>query len=158
MLFIPPIGDLDAQSGLWSREQLLEMDSRFVAALEAAFAKGLESRAAAAATVWIGGMAGRVRSKAQSELLGTCFATGRERCRPRRFWRLCGSWFPAFLFPSACGLNLSGDFSLGLGRRDDGTREARPAGSWSDLDAAGDCLCILRLAARPRARSGIPGF
>src|SRR5215813_10566995 len=140
MLFVPPIGDLDAQSGLWSREQLLEMDSRFVAALEAAFAKGLESRAAAAATVWIGGMAGR------------------ERCRPRRFWRLCGSWFPAFLFPSACGLNLSGDFSLGLGRRDDGTREARPAGSWSDLDAAGDCLCILRLAARPRARSGIPGF
>jgi hypothetical protein len=54
MLFIPPIGDLDAQSGLWSREQLLEMDSRFVAALEAAFAKGLESRAAAAATVRIG--------------------------------------------------------------------------------------------------------
>ena len=54
MLFIPPIGDLDAQSGLWSREQLLEMDSHFVAALEAAFAKGLESRAAAAATVRIG--------------------------------------------------------------------------------------------------------
>jgi len=53
MLFVPPIGDLDAQSGLWSREQLLEMDSRFVAALEAAFAKGLESRAAAAATVRI---------------------------------------------------------------------------------------------------------
>jgi|SRR5262249_22982707 len=54
MLFVPPIGDPDAQSGLWSREQLLEMDSRFVAAVEAAFAKGLESRAAAAATVRIG--------------------------------------------------------------------------------------------------------
>ena len=35
--------------GLWSRTELEEMDSRFVAAVELAFANGLESRAAAAA-------------------------------------------------------------------------------------------------------------
>src|SRR5262249_1981470 len=138
MLFIPPIGDLDAQSGLWSREQLLEMDSRFVAALEAAFAKGLESVRPPPRRSGSAGTAGRGRSKVQSELLGTRFATGRERCRPRRFWRLCVSWFPAFL-PSACGLNSSGDVSLGLGRRDDGTREApvrARAGGWSAVSCS----------------------
>lgn len=40
--------------GLWSREQFEEMDRRFVAAMELAFAKGVESRVAAAATVRIG--------------------------------------------------------------------------------------------------------
>jgi hypothetical protein len=33
--------------GGWTREQLIEMDSRFVAALEQAFACGLESRESA---------------------------------------------------------------------------------------------------------------
>ena len=36
--------------GLWSCEQLVEMNACFVAAMELAFAKGAESRAAAAAT------------------------------------------------------------------------------------------------------------
>src|SRR5262249_13798631 len=36
--------------GLWSLEQLEEMDSRFVAAVERAFKLGLESRAAARAS------------------------------------------------------------------------------------------------------------
>ena len=36
--------------GLWSREQLEEMDNRFTAAVERAFELGLESRAAAGAT------------------------------------------------------------------------------------------------------------
>jgi len=50
MLFIPLISDLDGQCGDWTRDQLLEMDAAFVAAVEAAFRSGLESRAAAAAT------------------------------------------------------------------------------------------------------------
>jgi len=54
MLFVPPILDLDGEYGLWSREQLQEMDARFVAAVEASFQAELESRAAAAATVRIG--------------------------------------------------------------------------------------------------------
>src|SRR5215471_512021 len=40
--------------GLWSHQQLLEMNDRFTAAVEAAFQSGLESRKAAAATVRIG--------------------------------------------------------------------------------------------------------
>jgi hypothetical protein len=51
--------DLDEEllsgDGLWSREQLEEMNCRFVAAMELAFAKGLESRAAAAATYAVNG-------------------------------------------------------------------------------------------------------
>jgi len=56
MLFVPLIPDLDEGlcNGLWSRDQLVEMDSRFTAAVEAAFSQGLESRAAASATVRIG--------------------------------------------------------------------------------------------------------
>src|SRR5215472_121332 len=56
MLFVPLIPDLDEElcNGLWSRDQLVEMDSRFTAAVEAAFSQGLESRAAASATVRIG--------------------------------------------------------------------------------------------------------
>jgi len=55
MLFVPPILDLDGQCGLWTRDQLEEMDRRFVAAIELAFAKGGESRAAAAATYVVNG-------------------------------------------------------------------------------------------------------
>ena len=50
MLFVPPISDLDGQCGTWTREQLSQMNDRFVAAMELAFAKGVESRAAAGAT------------------------------------------------------------------------------------------------------------
>jgi hypothetical protein len=41
----------DGLDGAWTREQLLDMDSRFAAALERAFELGLESRASAAAQV-----------------------------------------------------------------------------------------------------------
>jgi len=46
MLFVPSILDLDEEcgDGLWSREQLEEMNRRFVAAMELAFAKGVESQ------------------------------------------------------------------------------------------------------------------
>jgi|SRR5262245_13234654 len=43
--------ELLSGDGLWPRDRLEEMNRRFVAAIELAFAKGLESRAAAAATV-----------------------------------------------------------------------------------------------------------
>jgi hypothetical protein len=51
MLFVPPILDLDGQCGDWTREQLVQIDSLFVAAVETAFRLGLESPAAARATV-----------------------------------------------------------------------------------------------------------
>jgi hypothetical protein len=38
----------------WNREQLIQQNDRFVAAVEAAFAAGFESRTAAAATVRVG--------------------------------------------------------------------------------------------------------
>jgi hypothetical protein len=38
----------DLGAGPWSRERLIEMDAGFVAALESAFERGLESRASAA--------------------------------------------------------------------------------------------------------------
>src|SRR5262249_29000506 len=41
----------DERHGEWSREQLLEMDARFVAAMEQAFELGLESRESAAGQV-----------------------------------------------------------------------------------------------------------
>jgi hypothetical protein len=50
MLYVPPILDLDGQCGDWTRDELGEMDHRFVAAVERAFELGLESRAAASAT------------------------------------------------------------------------------------------------------------
>jgi hypothetical protein len=51
MLFIPLIDDLDGEYGLWTRPQLIEMDQKFVAAVERAFANGGESPVAARATV-----------------------------------------------------------------------------------------------------------
>jgi len=46
---------LDEVEGNWSREQLETMNDRFVAAMEAAFDVGLESRASASATVKMNG-------------------------------------------------------------------------------------------------------
>src|SRR5262249_47211647 len=46
--------ELSCGDGLWSREELVEMDARFVAAVERAFELKLESRVAAAATVRVG--------------------------------------------------------------------------------------------------------
>jgi len=39
----------DEQIGMWTREQLLRMDDRYVAEVEAAFRSGLESPASASA-------------------------------------------------------------------------------------------------------------
>ena len=52
MLFVPSLSDLDPElcNGIWSRDQLEEMDRRFVDAVETAFQLGLESRVAATAT------------------------------------------------------------------------------------------------------------
>src|SRR5262249_56192559 len=47
--------ELGGQCGLWTRGQAGEMDPRFVAAVELAFSKSLESRAAAAATYAVNG-------------------------------------------------------------------------------------------------------
>jgi hypothetical protein len=41
----------DELDGLWSHDQLVEMNARFVAALEKAFAAGLERRSSAAGQV-----------------------------------------------------------------------------------------------------------
>src|SRR5262249_61253427 len=49
MLFVPCLPG-DEVCGDYTREQLLEMNDRFVAAVETAFEAGLGSRAAAAAT------------------------------------------------------------------------------------------------------------
>jgi hypothetical protein len=54
MLFVPLISDLDGE-GTWTREELEKMDAAFVAACERAFESGLESRAAASATVNVNG-------------------------------------------------------------------------------------------------------
>jgi len=56
MLFVPPFSLDSAEEvcGIWSRDQLVEMNDRFVAAVLTAFELGLESRAVAAATVRIG--------------------------------------------------------------------------------------------------------
>ena len=47
--------ELYAGDGLWSRSELEEMNDRFVAAVEQAFASGGESRTAAAATMKMNG-------------------------------------------------------------------------------------------------------
>jgi len=53
MLFVPPfsLDSVDEVCGDWTRDRLEEMNKNFVAAVERAFELGLESRAAAAATV-----------------------------------------------------------------------------------------------------------
>ena len=53
MLFVPPfsLDSVDEICGDWTRDRLEEMNKNFVAAVERAFELGLESRAAAAATV-----------------------------------------------------------------------------------------------------------
>jgi|SRR5215831_6821564 len=53
--------------GLWSREQLEEMNRRFVAAVELAFSKSLESRAAAAAIYFRNAMNGKQYTEAVIE-------------------------------------------------------------------------------------------
>ena len=67
MLFVPSIFDLDGQCGTWTREQLSQMNDRFVAAMELAFAKGLESRAAAAAIYSRNAMNGKQYTEAVIE-------------------------------------------------------------------------------------------
>ena len=56
MLFVPPssLDSAEEVCGDYTRERLEAMDAAFVAAVELAFAKGLESRVAAAASVRVG--------------------------------------------------------------------------------------------------------
>src|SRR5262249_27431886 len=56
MLYIPSLFDLEEElcDGIWSREQLEQMNDVFTRAVSRAFSSGHESPAAAAATVRIG--------------------------------------------------------------------------------------------------------
>ena len=57
MLFVPSLSDLDPElcNGIWTREELLAMNDRFVAAVSRAFVSGHESSVAERATVRVGG-------------------------------------------------------------------------------------------------------
>jgi len=59
--FVPSfsLDSADEQCGDYTRAELEEMDAAFVAAVEAAFQAGLESRAAASATVRFKSLSGR---------------------------------------------------------------------------------------------------
>src|SRR5215471_2979049 len=117
--------DEQYRDGTWSREQLLEMNDRFTAAVEMAFAKGRDSRSAASATVRIGrnGDARRVAAAIEAGWQELCRLRGdisfseivqfvRERClidpevirvgfaqrfreRSSEFWADPGSDLPA---------------------------------------------------------------
>src|SRR5262245_51044989 len=81
MLFVPSsLFDLDPElcSGLWARSKLEEMNDRFVAALEAAFQAGLESRMAAAATVRVGPRLNGSRLLAEQAAIGAAWNWFRE--------------------------------------------------------------------------------
>jgi hypothetical protein len=96
MLYVPPILDLDGQCGDWTRDELEEMDHRFVAAVERAFELGLESRAAAAATCAVNGK--QRADEIAIELAWRWFAdanagSGGSRSLSRRCSRARASWF-----------------------------------------------------------------
>jgi hypothetical protein len=69
MLFVPPFSLDSAEEvcGDYTRERLEAMDAAFVAAVELAFAKGAESRAAAGATVRVGYRNGQQYTEAAIE-------------------------------------------------------------------------------------------
>jgi len=71
--------DLDELDGIWSRERLIEMNDAFVSAVERAFELGLESRAAASATVRIGA----VRNGDARRIEAAIEAGWQELCRQR---------------------------------------------------------------------------
>lgn len=69
MLFVPPssLDSAEEVCGDYTRERLEAMDAAFVAAVELAFAKGLESRVAAAASVRVGYRNGQQYTEAAIE-------------------------------------------------------------------------------------------
>jgi hypothetical protein len=69
MLFVPPssLDSAEEVCGDYTRERLEAMDAAFVAAVELAFAKGVESRAAAGATVRVGYRNGQQYTEAAIE-------------------------------------------------------------------------------------------
>src|SRR5262245_45379190 len=71
-LALSDLDELDRQCGLWSREQLLEMDGRFTAAVEAAFRSGRESCASASATIRLNGDARRVEAAVERAWVWFC--------------------------------------------------------------------------------------
>jgi hypothetical protein len=102
----------DELEGEWPRARLIEMNDRFVAALELAFAKGLESRAAASATVRVGRNDREAAIGAASRRGVICVLTW-TRALIFRLWRFWPSHASGVreLIPSKFGLRLS----LGLG-------------------------------------------
>jgi len=54
MLQRTPFSDLDELNGIWSREELEDMDCRFTTAISRALSSGHESPVAAAATIQVG--------------------------------------------------------------------------------------------------------
>jgi hypothetical protein len=81
-MLMRPLTSLDEElysgCGLWARSELEEMNDRFVAALEAAFQAGLESRTAAAATVRVGPRRNGSRLLAQQAAIGAAWNWFRE--------------------------------------------------------------------------------
>jgi len=76
MLFVPCLPG-DEICGDYTHEQLLEMNNRFVAAVETAFEAGLESRAAAAATYFRNVTNGKQRTEAVIEAAWCWFVDAR---------------------------------------------------------------------------------
>ena len=81
-MLMRPLTSLDEElysgCGLWARSELEEMNDRFVAALEAAFQAGLESRTAAAATVRVGPRRNGSRLLAEQAAIGAAWNWFRE--------------------------------------------------------------------------------
>jgi len=74
--------------GVWPRDRLLAMDASYTAAVERAFELGLESRAAAAATVsFRNGKAAALEGALEGAW--NSLISKRGRWRLRKSWRMC---------------------------------------------------------------------
>src|SRR5215467_14393042 len=76
-LALSDLDELEKQCGLWSRQELVQMDQKFTVAVENAIRSGRESAAAASATVRIGRNGDARRVEAAIEL------GWQELCRQR---------------------------------------------------------------------------
>ena len=70
--------ELYAGDGLWSRQELEIMDAAFCARVEAAFAAGLESRAAARATIQVKSSLNGSRQRAEEAAIESAWRYLRE--------------------------------------------------------------------------------
>jgi len=117
MLFVPPFSLDSAEEvcGDYTRERLEAMDAAFVAAVELAFAKGLESRVAAAASVRVGYRNGQQYTEAAIEEAWRYLRTNMDA---GILWRGCELVHLELLL-SACARGLGGGSLLGLEKCDD---------------------------------------